>query len=155
MSSFLANSDSGKRTIYLACFREPGKIQRQHFAVFVPSLAKPHRGTLIHVTGGPVYGYTLVFKRNSEPETWPEEGKPCEALIPIGEVDSYHIVDWTGRGVYVYEDTVPIDNLERAALCIEAPRPSEDPVRDLNAPVNDVSGSWILHLSQSSTYADG
>jgi hypothetical protein len=54
------------RTIYLIAFR-PGTRQRAHFAIWVPSAANPQVGSLIHVVGAPMAGFSHEFKRAYNP----------------------------------------------------------------------------------------
>lgn len=116
------------RTIYLVSDRTAAH-QRAHFSIFVPSATNPSNGTLIHAIGAPMFGYTLVFRRNYSPE--PSNSLP--QIWAIGEVDSQHIVDTTGEEIT--DDSDPRGDIEKAASQCPAPRISEN----FMAPVNEVS----------------
>jgi hypothetical protein len=81
------------RTIYLLAFR-PGPRQRPHFAIWVPTAADPKVGSLIHVVGAPVAGFSHEFKRGYDPTQTNQRYQ----IWPIGQVDSSHIVDFPDPG---------------------------------------------------------
>ena len=120
------------RTIYLIAFRN-STSQRAHFSILVPSAADSSKGTLIHVVGAPMAGYSLEFKRNYAPE-YTQQAKVTTA---IGTIYSENIVDSppTASG----KDSTPRGNIELVANQIPPPRISEN----FLAPVNDVS--LLLH----------
>ncbi|KAJ5085491.1 hypothetical protein N7532_010262 [Penicillium argentinense] len=132
------------RTIYLITSRN-AEVQRAHFAIFVPSAAQPDQGTLIEAVGAPMTGYTLEFKRNYSPINDTQEHY---SMIPIGDVDSEHILDATTD--VKSSDNEPRDNLEIAAAQVPTPGLSEN----FLAPVNDTSNKrcqewtmeYIRHL---------
>lgn len=107
------------RTIYLISFR-PAPSQRAHFAIFVPSAADMQVGTLIHVVGAPMAGFSLEFKRGYNPSMTTQ----THEMWPIGQVDSSHIVDWPKetRGT----DTSPRGDMEIAAAQVRPPGISEN-----------------------------
>lgn len=121
------------RTIYLVSFR-PSKTQRAHFGIWVPSVAKLEIGTLIHVVGAPMAGFSLQFKRSYNLELTKQEYE----LWPIGEVDSTHFVERSNETFTT--DTNPRGDLEIAATQVRPPGISQN----FMAPVNDVSSSFLF-----------
>lgn len=115
------------RTLSLVAFRQSAR-QRAHFAIFVPSDVGSRRGTLIHVVGAPMAGYTLEFKRNY----CPEESTQPHSIVAIGAVYSENIADSVGDVQSV--DSTPRGNVERAAAQVPPPRISQN----FMAPVNNV-----------------
>ena len=123
------------RTVYLVSARNT-PWQRAHFSIFVPSAgtANPALGTIIHVVGAPMAGYSLEFKRNYAPELSNEP----HTMVPIGSVDESNIVDHASADTTIY--STPRGNLEIAASRIPPPRISQN----FMAPVNDVSEIDLL-----------
>ena len=128
-SSSSGAGDTARRAIQLISFRQ-NPSQRAHFSIFVPSLANPRKGSLIHAVGAPMAGFSLEFKRNYDPE----ESKKRHTVIPLGEVPASSVVDPV---VNVKEETVARDDLERIAEKVPTPRASVN----FLAPVNDVSNA--------------
>ncbi|MCJ1255127.1 hypothetical protein MMC24_002943 [Lignoscripta atroalba] len=118
------------RTVYLVSARNT-PWQRAHFSIFVPSAgtANPALGTIIHVVGAPMAGYSLEFKRNYAPELSNEP----HTMVPIGSVDESNIVDHASADTTIY--STPRGNLEIAASRIPPPRISQN----FMAPVNDTT----------------
>jgi hypothetical protein len=110
--------------------------QRVHFAVFVPSANNASTGTLIHVIGSPMAGYSLEFKRNYCPDADAQPRTPT----PIGQVDATHIIDSADSAQSV--DDRPQGNIELVAAQISPPRISQN----FLAPVNDVSFKPHYHF---------
>ena len=97
-------------------------------------------GTVIHVVGAPMAGFSLEFKRSYKPT----ETKRTLNLVPIGSVLAQNVhVFQGGRG----EDTTPRGNLELAAAQVQPPRASANFLE----PVNDVN----ISLQTKSVFADG
>lgn len=125
------------RTIYLVSTRN-ASFQRAHFAIFVPSLADPTRGSLINVVGAPMTGYQLEFERNYHYHCNNDQDDYHSEICPIGQVDSSNVVDSTTTTTpnqKQTKDSKPQGNLEIAASHVPAPGISEN----FMAPVNDVS----------------
>lgn len=122
------------RTLHLVAFRQSAR-QRTHFAIFVPSDANSTTGTLIHVVGIPMTGYTLEFKRNY----CPEGSNQPYTTTPIGQVYSNLIVDsvTTVRSA----DDRPNGNIEVVASQVPPPRISANFLQ----PVNVVSHLFSPH----------
>jgi hypothetical protein len=120
------------RTIYLATFRQSSK-QRAHFSIFVPSPEQSDIGTIIHVVGAPMAGYSLEFKRNYSLSTGDQ---PLDQCVPIGEVSVENIVDWPPGEER--KETTSKGNLEVAATKVASPRISQN----FLAPVNDVGAAF-------------
>lgn len=115
--------------VYLISYR-PTSAQRAHFAIFVSSTVDPQVGTLIHVVGAPMAGYTLQFKRHYNPDA----SHQLHTTALIGSVKAQHIID-TKTSPKISDDN-PKDDIERAATRVTPPRISQN----FMAPVNDVSG---------------
>ena len=116
------------RTVSLVSFRRIPN-QRAHFAIFIPSAADPQKGTLIHVVGAPMVGYSLEFKRNYAPATTQQP----HTMTPIGHVSAQHVIDSSNAQESV--DSTPRCNVETVAARVAPPRISQN----FMAPVNDVS----------------
>jgi hypothetical protein len=128
------------RTVYLASSRQSSR-QRAHFALFVPSANDASIGTLIHVVGAPMAGYSLQFKRNS----CPDAEAPPRTLTPIGQIHATHIIDSAHSAQSV--DDRPRGNVELVAAQVPPPRISQN----FLAPVNDVSIKPHYHLTSRFT----
>jgi hypothetical protein len=97
-------------------------------------------GTVIHVIGAPMAGFSLEFKRKYNPT----ETSRAPSLVPIGSVLSQNVHAFQGvRGT----DTTPRGNLELVAAQVQPPRASAN----FLAPVNDVS----VRLQTKRVFADG
>lgn len=121
------------RNLYLIKYRYTS-TQRAHFAIFVPSAANAHAGTLIHVVGSPMAGYQLEFKRNYNPS----ESQEPHTTVHIGEIGSQHVVD-SAHGPKT-KDTTPNGNIEKAANEVRPPGISQN----FMAPIDGVCDSLIL-----------
>jgi hypothetical protein len=123
----------GNQTCLPAPIIYPGQPgQRAHFGIWVPYEEGGPEGTVIHVIGAPMAGFSLEFKRGYNPT----ETRRALQLVPIGRVlaQNVHIFQG-GRG----EDTTPRGNLELAAAQVQPLRASAN----FLTPVNDVSiGLW-------------
>jgi hypothetical protein len=95
------------RNLHLVEFR-PSPRQRAHFAIFVGSAADPQKGTLIHVVGAPMVGYSLEFKRNYIPT---ETNQP-HTITLIGQTNAQNVVDSTNSQKAI--ENTPRCNLEMA-----------------------------------------
>jgi hypothetical protein len=119
------------RTIYLATFRQSSK-QRAHFSIFIPSPGQFDIGTIIHVVGAPMAGYSLEFKRNYSLSTGDQ---PLDQCAAIGKVSVENIVDWPlGEE---RKEAIPRGKLEIVATQVPPPRISQNflaPVNDVGAP---------------------
>lgn len=124
------------RSLSLVAFRQTAR-QRAHFAIFVPSGVDNRRGTLIHVVGAPMAGYSLEFKRNY----CPEESQQPYTIVTIGDIYAENIVDSVGSVRSV--DSTPTGNIERAAAQVPPPRISQN----FMAPVNNVSVPLTIRSS--------
>ena len=85
------------------------------------------KGTLIHVVGAPMAGFSLEFKRAYDPATT----KRIVQLVPIGRVAGEHIHEYDGGPL---TETTARGPLERVATQVQPPRPSANFLE----PVNDV-----------------
>ena len=117
------------RTLYLLTTRT-SSAQRSHFALWIPSTAKPKKGTSIDVVGTPLTGYGL--------DGHTDQG--C-SIVPIGEVDAVNTVDSTGgsdNGAPTTTNCIPKGNIEIAASQVPPPGVSNSifaAVKDLDNPV--------------------
>ncbi|KAH7092036.1 hypothetical protein FB567DRAFT_588349 [Paraphoma chrysanthemicola] len=115
------------RTVYLLIY--PGQSgQRAHFAIWVPYEEGGSEGTVIHVVGAPMAGFSLQFKRCYNPA----DTRRLTNLVPIGSVVAQNVHDFQGGRV---EDTTPRGNIELAAAQVQPPRASAN----FLAPVNDTT----------------
>ena len=62
-TSALVLDTMANKTIYLIKFRR-AVAQRAHFAIYIHEGAFPGQGTLIHVVGAPMAGYSLEIRAN-------------------------------------------------------------------------------------------
>ncbi|KAJ5591839.1 uncharacterized protein N7459_002208 [Penicillium hispanicum] len=125
------------RTISLISSRN-AEFQRAHFAIFVPAQADPNHGTLIQAIGAPMTGYVLEFKRNYSPADTTEP----YTLIPIGDVDSHHIVDAITQEKRT--DCTPVGNIELAASEVPTPGISENFLAPVNDNTNRRCQEWTM-----------
>jgi hypothetical protein len=127
------------RTLYLVIY--PGQHgQRAHFGIWVPYGEDDPEGTVIHVVGTPMAGFSLEFKRKYDPA----ETSRSPNLVPIGSVLAQHVHVFQGK---IRKDTTPRGNLELVAAQVQPPRASAN----FLAPVNDVS----VRLQTKGVFADG
>ena len=129
------------RPLSLISFR-PHKNQRAHFSIFVPSAGDPSKGTLIHVVGAPMVGFSLEFKRNYSPA---DTVQP-HTIIPIGDVYENNILDSTTTERSI--DTAPRGNIEIAASQVPPPRISQN----FLAPVDGVSWKCTRKVIETVTH---
>ncbi|KAF1847164.1 uncharacterized protein K460DRAFT_413961 [Cucurbitaria berberidis CBS 394.84] len=115
------------RTVFLIMYRgQPN--QRAHFGIWVPYEEGGAEGTIIHVVGAPMVGFSLEFKRRYSPT----DSARHPELVPIGSIHIQHVHNFEGnRGT----DTTPRGDLELVATQIQPPRASAS----FLAPVNDTS----------------
>jgi hypothetical protein len=130
---------SSPRTIYLISYR-PTLAQRAHFAVFVPNGQLTNQdnpeqclGTVIHITGTPMNGYALEFKRNY----LPERSRQPKKMYALGQVQGDLVVDPPVNDGRPSNDDTPNGILETIAAQEAVVRRCEN----FRAPVNDV---WFL-----------
>lgn len=117
------------RTVSLVSYRN-SSAQHAHFAILVPSSSDENRGTLIHVVGAPMAGYSLEFKRNYDIALTTQ----LYTIYPIGQIDSQHIVD-SAAGTTSKGANHNGGAIEVAATQVAPPAISQN----FLAPVNDVS----------------
>jgi len=72
----------------------------------------PSKGTLIHVVGAPIAGFSLEFKRNYSPA---DTAQP-HTIVPIGDVYVENLVDSTTAERS--NDTTPRGNIEIDGLWV-------------------------------------
>ena len=95
-----------------------------HWALWIPSLADPAVGKVIHVVGDVRNGFEHEFKRNYKPSATTTKHE----IIYVSKVASEHVVDVPGNGSRSV-DTTAHDDIERAALALPAPPKSLKPVQ--------------------------
>ena len=115
---------SQTRQIYLAIYPAPPSskinILRAHWVLWIPSLADPNIGKMIHVTGTPFTGYGLEFKRNATL-------RGTKACLPFAQVNSRYVADIVSDG----KESVDVearDELEKVAKMVQAPGVSQEPM---------------------------
>ncbi|CAG7947003.1 unnamed protein product [Penicillium olsonii] len=126
------------RTIYLLTWRSFSS-QRAHFSIFVPSAAD-QKGTLIHVIGTPMTGYSLEFRRNFSLTTPPRH----QCMLPIGKTDACNISD----PVHATEttDSSPRGKIEIAASQVPAPGINENFMAPVNDTTNKRCQEWTMEF---------
>ncbi|PYH37126.1 uncharacterized protein BO87DRAFT_404793 [Aspergillus neoniger CBS 115656] len=126
------------RTVYLMSFRGIA-TQRAHFAIFVPSAAKPDTGTM------PLRNYSPKFT------------KQRYEIFPIGEVSGANIVDSPDGPPGT--DNSPKGNIEIAASQVPTPRKSENFMAPVNETTNKRCQEWtmefIRHLVSKGLIGEG
>lgn len=121
------------RQLYLLKYRNSSS-QRAHFGVFVPSAADTHVGTLIHVVGAPMAGYSLEFRRNYKPA---ESNEPHET-VSVGQIANQFVRDETHT--QRVRDNKPNGPIENLASTIRPPGISQN----FLAPVDGVGDTLVL-----------
>lgn len=106
------------RLIFLIIYAAP-QGRRAHFSIWVPEEEDAPEGTIIHVIGGPPFGFKLEFKRKYKPEAT----QRIKQVIPIGSVLAEHLHH---SGSNPGAQDMPRNNLERAATQIQPPRANPD-----------------------------
>ncbi|KAF2757270.1 hypothetical protein EJ05DRAFT_500813 [Pseudovirgaria hyperparasitica] len=124
--------------VWLCKYRRSSNM-RYHFALFIPNKAyvsqNPQdknevcKGTIIHVVGAPMAGYSHEFKRNYDTST----SDQLRGLVHIGHVDQGLVYEPPTEDFSRHSSAM--SSLERVALQIQAPRASEN----FMAPVNDTT----------------
>jgi hypothetical protein len=136
------------RSIQLVRYREASS-QRAHFAIFVPDVGIPGQGTLIHVVGSPMTGYSLEFKRQYNLEATNRR----HDTVTIAQVPAQHVAILPDANLS--RPDLPRTNLEQVACEIQPPGPSQN----FMAPIDGVSEQIFqlrkrrvdLHFVRSST----
>lgn len=118
------------RIIFLVSFRQIAR-ERAHFAIFVPAGDSEERGTLIHVVGTPVSGFTLQFERNWKPE---KTNRRFER-VDLGAVLVTNLSDYADGSRFT--DSRPQGQLETEAARVRPPGISQS----ILAPVDGVGFS--------------
>jgi hypothetical protein len=111
---------------------------RGHFAIFIPnasdeektpSKTEPCTGTVIHVVGNPMIGFSHEFKRNYNTS---DDLKSLVRVVLLGHIqESLHVDSSSGT---FSTDVLPLGPLDAAALQVPVPGRS-----DVRAPVDGVS----------------
>jgi hypothetical protein len=79
------------RTIFLIIY--PGQSnQRSYFGIWVPYQEGDDEGTVIHIVGALMAGFSLEFKRKYNPK----ETVRVTQLVPIGSVHVQHVHNFQG-----------------------------------------------------------
>jgi hypothetical protein len=117
-------------TLFLVSFRQIAR-ERAHFAIFVPIDDGGERGTLIHVVGTPVSGFTLQFERNWRPSMTNRHFERVE----LGAVLVTNISNYADGSRFT--DDRPQGRLETEATRVQPPGISQS----ILAPVDGVSFS--------------
>jgi hypothetical protein len=128
------------RRFYLAKYRRSSN-QRWHFSIFIPNANYNHvdlsrnpnevqcKGTIIHVVGEPVGGYSLQFKRNYECK----DSQQLQEMVLLGQVDDSIVFNPTDTRFLTEVSTRARIDKEAAAVL----PPSGH--QDVRAPVDGVS----------------
>ncbi|KAJ8109793.1 hypothetical protein OPT61_g7201 [Boeremia exigua] len=123
-------------TIYLIIYLgQTG--QRAHFGIWVPYEEGSSEGTVIHVVGAPMVGFSLSFKRRYNPE---DTGRAVR-LVSIGTVLAQNLHVFEGEKG---EDTTPRGNLELAAAQVPPPRASANFLAPVNDTTNRRCQEWTM-----------
>ncbi|KIJ69670.1 hypothetical protein HYDPIDRAFT_106329 [Hydnomerulius pinastri MD-312] len=102
-----------------------------HWSLFIPSLAAPRIGKVLHATGSVASGFELQIKRNYEVNVR-ADGKPVdvtrvkEEMVSLGEIADEDAIDTPGDGTYVevgVEGVCEGCRIEKAAT--EVPMPTK------------------------------
>jgi len=110
----LGDMESPVREIYLLSYNS--RLFPAHWGIWIPYIANPSVGKVIHVTGDAASGFQHEFKRNYNLLTTGRAHK----LTLLAKVSSRHVTDTLGDGLFSI-DTIAVDDIERQALAIEAP----------------------------------
>ncbi|KAF2873989.1 hypothetical protein BDV95DRAFT_604205 [Massariosphaeria phaeospora] len=124
------------RTIFLIIY--PGQPnQRAHFGVWVPYKEDGVEGTVIHVVGAPMAGFSLEFKRRYRPT----ETHRLTQLVAIGSVDVQYLHDFEGD---MGSDTTPRGGIELVAAQVQPPRASVNFLEPVNDTTNRRCQEWTM-----------
>ncbi|OAX82367.1 hypothetical protein ACJ72_03284 [Emergomyces africanus] len=110
--------------IYLAIFSNGPRSA--HWAIFVPEAGNPQnpqKGKLIHVTGNPVTGFFLQFKRNYDFT----QTRTAHEIIPLTEIDERLVSNPQSTNAPPTNDTTARDQLESVATVVNPPGRSPNP----------------------------
>jgi hypothetical protein len=123
--------------------RSPGFPFKDHWAIFVPSVQTPTFGTLLQVEGDVRWGFRHDVTRNFDTKSTENNGRSSDSckLSLIGEVADKHVHDTPDSGELILGATDTKDDVERAAMAVEAPGPSMNMISSGEG--NAVSGGCI------------
>ncbi|PVI04890.1 hypothetical protein DM02DRAFT_725567 [Periconia macrospinosa] len=105
------------RNIHLLVYNSP--IFPAHWALWIPSTAKPDVGKIINAEGDAANGFEIAFERNFDLAA---SGRRHQVIL-LGQVLDEHVVDVEGDGSQS-TDTTARDYMEQVALSVPAPGPS-------------------------------
>ncbi|KAI9835729.1 MAG: hypothetical protein M1819_001907 [Sarea resinae] len=125
-------------TVYLVTCRNDAK-QRAHFSIFIPQEADPERGSLIEVIGAPMVGYRLEFRRAYRLADTPQR----YTLVPLGLVQAQHM-QYPPALEEGSDETVPKNDMERAASAVPPPRISQNFMAPVNDTTNQRCQEWTM-----------
>lgn len=110
------------RPIYLIVYHS--RPFPAHWAIWIPHKNEPSpegMGKVIQVEGNPSEGFSHEFKRNYDSS----QDSRLHSVILLGTIDGSNILDSdthaNGKGT---TDVTAIDEVEKVALSVPAPRPS-------------------------------
>ncbi|KAH7555252.1 hypothetical protein J3E72DRAFT_376639 [Bipolaris maydis] len=126
------------RPIFLIIYAAPPG-RRSHFSIWVPTTENARGGTIIHVVGAPMLGFSLEFKRDYKPDTtW----RTIE-MIPIGNVMDQHLHLSESNSE---ASDMPCNDIERAATQVQPPRANPNFLTTTSSDCQTWMLEYVRHL---------